>query len=89
MKYIVAVIRPEKLEAVRTALEQAGCSGVMISEIEGHGKQKGIVQQWRGERYKLDLLPKIKLEIITRGKAIGSATIGFDFRNLEKCACLA
>ncbi|MGE5549688.1 MAG: P-II family nitrogen regulator, partial [Bacteroidota bacterium] len=48
--------------------------GVMISEIEGHGKQKGIVQQWRGERYKLDLLPKIKLEIITRDGDVEAIT---------------
>jgi nitrogen regulatory protein PII len=38
----------------------------MISEIEGHGKQKGIVQQWRGEKYKVDLIPKIKLEIVVK-----------------------
>lgn len=64
MKRIVAIIRPEKLDEVRTALDQVGCSGIMISEIEGHGKQKGIVQQWRGEKYKLDLIAKIKLEIV-------------------------
>lgn len=64
MKKIEAIIRPEKLEAVRNALEAAGTSGLMISEIEGHGKQKGIVQQWRGEKYKVVLLPKIKIEIV-------------------------
>lgn len=66
MKKIEAIIRPEKLEAVRRALEEAGCSGLMISEIEGHGKQKGVVQQWRGEKYKVELLPKIKIEIVVR-----------------------
>lgn len=64
MKKIEAIIRPEQLEVVRTALEKAGASGLMISEIEGHGKQKGVVQQWRGEKYKVDLLPKIKVETV-------------------------
>ena len=66
MKHIIAVIRPEKLEDVRQALEKVGCSGLMISETEGHGEQKGIVQQWRGEKYKVDLISKIKLEIIVK-----------------------
>ena len=66
MKKIEAIIRPEKLESVQRALEKVGYSGLMISEIEGHGKQKGIVQQWRGEKYKVELLPKIKIEIIVK-----------------------
>jgi nitrogen regulatory protein P-II 1 len=70
MKKIEAVIRPEKLEVVRSALEKAGCSGLMISEIEGHGKQKGVVQQWRGEKYRLELLPKIKIDIVAKDKDV-------------------
>lgn len=66
MKKIEAIIRPERLEAVRRALETAGCAGLMITEIEGHGKQKGVVQQWRGEKYKVELLPKIKIEVVLR-----------------------
>lgn len=66
MKKIEAIIRPERLEAVRRALEAAGCAGLMITEIEGHGKQKGVVQQWRGEKYKVELLPKIKIEVVLR-----------------------
>jgi nitrogen regulatory protein P-II 1 len=68
MKKIEAIIRPEKLEEVRRALEKAGCSGLMISEIEGHGKQKGVVQQWRGEKYKVELLAKIKIDIVVSDK---------------------
>ncbi|MTI60258.1 MAG: P-II family nitrogen regulator [Firmicutes bacterium] len=64
MKYMIAIIRPEKLEKVRQALKKVGCSGLMVSEIEGHGKQKGIVQQWRGEKFQLEMIPKIKLEIM-------------------------
>lgn len=66
MKKIEAIIRPEKLEAVRRALDKVGYAGVMISEIEGHGKQKGVVQQWRGEKYKVELLSKIKIEIVVK-----------------------
>lgn len=66
MKKIEVIIRPEKLEAVRQALEEVGCAGLMITEIEGHGKQKGVVQQWRGEKYKVELLPKIKIDIVVR-----------------------
>lgn len=64
MKKIEAIIRPERLEGVRRALEAAGCAGVMITEIEGHGKQKGVIQQWRGEKYKVELLPKLKIEVV-------------------------
>lgn len=66
MKKIEAIVRPEKQEAVREALAKVGYSGLMITEIEGHGKQKGVVQQWRGEKYKVELLPKIKIDIVVR-----------------------
>lgn len=74
MKKIEVVIRPEKLEAVRRALERVGYSGLTISEVEGHGKQKGIVQQWRGERYKVELLPKIKIELVVRDAEVDRIT---------------
>lgn len=66
MKKIEAIIRPEKLDEVRAALERAGYPGITISEIEGHGLQKGTIQQWRGEKYKVDFLPKMKVEIVAR-----------------------
>ena len=64
MKKIEAIVRPEKLDEVRKALEVSGYPGINITQIEGHGKQKGVTQQWRGEVYKVDLLPKIKVEIV-------------------------
>ena len=70
MKKIEAIIRPEKLDSVRRALEVVGYSGLMISEIEGHGKQKGTVQQWRGEKYKVDILPKIRIEIVAKDQEV-------------------
>ena len=66
MKKIEAIIRPEKLDGVRVALERSGYPGITITEIEGHGLQKGTVQQWRGEKYKVDFLPKIKVEIVAK-----------------------
>ena len=64
MKKIEAVIRPEKLDEVRKAIEAVGYPGLTITEAEGHGKQKGVTQQWRGETYRVDFLPKVKLEIV-------------------------
>jgi nitrogen regulatory protein P-II 1 len=64
VRKIEAIIRPERLEPVRLQLEQAGCRGVSVTEIQGHGQQKGIVCQWRGEQYKVDLLPKLKIETV-------------------------
>jgi nitrogen regulatory protein P-II 1 len=64
MKKIEAVIRPEKLDDVRHALERSGYPGITITEVEGHGLQKGVVQQWRGEEYRVDILPKVKVEIV-------------------------
>ncbi len=66
MKKIEAIIRPEKLDTVRRALEQIGSPGLMITEIEGHGKQKGITKQWRGKEYKVELLSKVKIEIVAK-----------------------
>ena len=71
MKKIEAIIRPENIDKVRNALSVAGITGLMISEIEGHGKQKGVVQQWRGEKYKVELLPKAKIEIIAKDQDVG------------------
>ena len=64
MKKIEAIIRPEKLDDVRRAIEAVGYPGITVTEAEGHGKQKGVVQQWRGEAYRVDFLPKIKLELV-------------------------
>lgn len=66
MQKIEAIIRFEKLEDVKSALETIGYPGLTVSEVEGHGKQKGVTQSWRGEKYKVDLLPKLKVEIVAR-----------------------
>jgi nitrogen regulatory protein P-II 1 len=70
MRKIEAILRPEKLDAVRKALDASGYPGLMITEIEGHGRQRGIAQQWRGEQYRMDLLPKVKLELVVPDKDV-------------------
>jgi nitrogen regulatory protein PII len=64
MKKIEAIVRPEKAGAVRAAITGAGYSGITISEVRGHGNQKGLKQQYRGVEYTVDLLPKVKIEIV-------------------------
>ena len=59
MKKIEAVIRHERLEPVKTALEQIGILGMTVSQVSGRGRQKGIALQWRAGEYRIDLLPKI------------------------------
>ncbi len=61
---IEAIIRPERLAYVRKALEELGYPGMTFSEVKGHGKQKGLTRQWRGQEYKIEFLPKVKLEVV-------------------------
>jgi nitrogen regulatory protein P-II 1 len=61
MQRIEAIVRPERLEAVKEALVSLGHNGLTVCEVKGHGIQKGITQQWRGEEYVIDLLPKIQV----------------------------
>ena len=64
MKMVIAIIRPERLSVVRTALEAIGIVSMTISEVRGRGAQKGVVQEFRGQQVQVDYLPKIKIEIV-------------------------
>ena len=64
MNKVEAIIRPDRLEAVLDALAEIGYPGVTISEVRGHGKQKGITQQWRGNEYAVRFIPKAKIEVV-------------------------
>ncbi len=68
MKKIEAIIREEKLDAVKGALEEKGFIGMTVSEVSGRGEQKGLSLQWRVGEYRVDFLPKLKLEIICHDK---------------------
>jgi len=64
MKKIEAIVRPERVTAVKEALEKLGYPGMTLTEVKGHGKQKGLVQQWRGSQYRIEFLPKVKIELV-------------------------
>jgi nitrogen regulatory protein PII len=64
MKLIVAVIKPYKLEEVRTALSGAGVQGLMVSEIKGYGRQSGHTEIYRGAEYVVQFVPKLRLDIV-------------------------
>ncbi len=64
MQKIEAIIQPSRLDAVKDALVEAGVSGMTILEARGHGRQKGHTEFYRGREYAVDLLPKIKLELV-------------------------
>lgn len=70
VKRIEAIVRPERLEPLRAQLEEVGYSGMMVTEIEGHGKQRGVEQTWRGATYKTYFVPKVKVELIVVDKAV-------------------
>ena len=64
MKKIEAIIQPHKLEEVKEALKSIGIDGMTIIEVRGHGRQKGHKEVYRGQEYQVDLLPKVKLELV-------------------------
>src|SRR5262245_30561594 len=74
MKRIEAIIRPEKLEVVRTQLEKVGYPGMMVTKIEGHGKQGGVSHQFRGTEYKTYFLPKMRVEIVAKDSDVKKLT---------------
>jgi nitrogen regulatory protein P-II 1 len=64
MKVIIAVIKPFKIEEVTDALNQLGISGITITEVRGHGRQKGHTEVYRGAEYRIEYIPKIRIEIV-------------------------
>jgi nitrogen regulatory protein P-II 1 len=64
MKKVEAVIQPHKLDDVKDALIKIGAEGITVMEVRGHGRQKGHMEVYRGAEYKIDLLPKVKLEVV-------------------------
>ena len=64
MKKIEAIIKPHKLDEVKEALEAVGVTGMTVSEVRGFGRQKGHTEIYRGSEYKVDFMPKLKLELV-------------------------
>jgi nitrogen regulatory protein P-II 1 len=64
MKIVTAVVKPHKLEDVRAALETLGVHGMTITEVQGFGRQRGHTETYRGAEYRIDFVPKVKLEVL-------------------------
>ncbi len=64
MTKIEAVIQNSRLDAVKTALQEVGADGMTVTEVRGHGRQKGHTEVYRGREYSVDLIPKIKIEMV-------------------------
>lgn len=73
MKMIKAIIRPERLEFVKKALENHGIFGMTVIAVEGRGDQKGIFLQYRGGAINVDMIPKVQIEIVVKDKDTDSA----------------
>jgi nitrogen regulatory protein P-II 2 len=69
MKYIIAIIKPHKLDEVREALTGLGVSGMTVTEVKGFGRQKGQTEIYRGAEYTTNMVPKIKIEVACAGDA--------------------
>src|SRR6202795_1160176 len=72
MTKIEAIIQPNRFEAVKGALVEMGIDGMTVSEVRGHGRQKGHTETYHGHEYSVDLLPKIKIEIVMDDKLVNS-----------------
>jgi nitrogen regulatory protein P-II 1 len=70
MKKIEAIVQPFKLEDVKAALTSLGIDGMTITEVRGHGRQKGHKEVYRGQEYNVDLLPKTKFELVIPGERL-------------------
>jgi nitrogen regulatory protein P-II 2 len=72
MKFIIAIIKPSRLDAVLEALARAGASGLTVTEVRGYGRQRGKTEVYRGAEYEVRLVPKVRLEIATTTDAAPS-----------------
>jgi nitrogen regulatory protein P-II 1 len=73
MRKIEAIIKPHRLEDVKSALTQVGIQGMTVSEIRGFGRQKGHREQYRGAEYTVDLVPKVKVEVVVADSGVQMA----------------
>jgi len=73
MKKIETIIRPHLLDAVKSALQDVGVVGMTVSEVKGFGRQKGHTETYRGSEYKVEFLPKVKIEVIIPDELLSQA----------------
>ena len=70
MTTVVAIIRPKQLDSVKDALAEVGVQGITVSEVRGHGRQKGHTETYRGREYEVSFVPKLKLEIVVQDQRV-------------------
>jgi nitrogen regulatory protein PII len=75
MKLIIAIIKPFKLQDVKTALSEIGIEGMTVTEVKGFGRQKGHTEVYRGSEYSVDFLPKVKLEIAVPSEEVAGKVV--------------
>jgi nitrogen regulatory protein PII len=73
MKLIKCIVRPNKVDEVKDALEKIGISGMTVTEVRGHGKQKGHTAIYRGKEYNVSLLPKMQIEVVVADSIVDDA----------------
>ena len=73
MKLIKAIVRPSKVDAIKDGLAQRGIPGITVTEVRGHGRQRGHTTIYRGREYDISLLPKTKIEIVVADDAVDDA----------------
>ncbi len=73
MKYIIAIIKPHRLDEVRAGLSEAGIDGITVTEVKGHGRQKGHSEIYRGAEYQVNFLPKTKIEVAVHESMVDAA----------------
>jgi nitrogen regulatory protein P-II 1 len=73
MKKVEAIVRPHVLEAVKSALQEVGVVGMTVSEVKGFGRQKGHTETYRGSEYKVEFLPKVKVEVVLPDELVEGA----------------
>lgn len=74
MKQITAIIRTERLDAVKEALEKIDCKGITVVDVKGRGEQLGIEEKYRGKSYRIDLLPKVKIVSVVHDNKVDEVT---------------
>jgi nitrogen regulatory protein PII len=72
MKLITAIVKPFKLDEVKSALQAAGITGITVSEVRGFGRQGGHTEVYRGAEYRIDFVPKVRLEIVVADESVDS-----------------
>ncbi|MXY25017.1 MAG: P-II family nitrogen regulator [Acidobacteria bacterium] len=73
MKLIKAIVRPNKVDEIKDALNEANLSGITVSEVRGHGRQRGHSSIYRGREYEISLLPKVKIEVVVADDQVETA----------------